>query len=70
MELQQDLLERASLVLRGPSPDSLHRSASRAFDERLGDRAWRMDEERFTPCLVTMGGRVRLYEGRFHAVRV
>ncbi len=68
MELQTDL-PAATLVIRGPSPDSLYRRACQSFDKQLGDRSWRFIEQRFTPCLVTIGGRVRLYEGRFEAAR-
>jgi hypothetical protein len=62
VEAQKDVI-----VLRGLSPDTLHRRACRSFDQRLGERRWTLTEQRFTPCLVTIGGRVRLYEGRFEA---
>jgi hypothetical protein len=56
-----------SIVLRGLSPQRMHARAAEEFDARFGGRSWRLREERFTPCLVTVGGRVRLYEGRFDA---
>ena len=58
----------ASIVLRGVSPQRMHLRATREFDTRFGARSWRLEGERFTPCLVTIGGRVRLYEGRFDAI--
>lgn len=62
------LAERTeSLILRGISPQRMHLRAGREFDARFGVRGWRLKDERFLPCVVTVGGRVRLYEGRFDA---
>jgi hypothetical protein len=69
MTAQADLLVDERLVLRGPSPDALRRQACLAFDDRLGEQSWRFGATSFLPCLVSIGGRVRLYEGRFEAVR-
>jgi hypothetical protein len=68
MEAQADLLTSERLVLRGPSPDALRRQACLAFDRRLGERCWTLCETCVVPCSVTLGGRPRLYEGRFAAV--
>lgn len=58
-----------TIVLRGFSPAELRRHAEKSCSAAFGDGAWRIDDETFVPCLVSLGGRVRLYEGRFHAVR-
>jgi len=57
-----------TLVLRGLSPRELRKQASCRFDERFGEGSWRLCGERTRPCLVSIGGRVRLYECRFEAV--
>jgi hypothetical protein len=60
----------ASLTMRGFSPTDLRRRAAsdccRVFGEDCG---WRFTREEIVPCMVSIGGRVRLYEGRFEASR-
>jgi hypothetical protein len=58
-----------TIVLRGFSPAELRRHAEAKCRSAFGDDSWRITDEAFVPCLVSLGGRVRLYEGRFHAVR-
>ncbi len=65
------LLEQAkTIVLRGFSPSELRRHAVRSCNAGGGGDSWRIVDESFVPCLVSLGGRVRLYEGRFRAVPV
>jgi hypothetical protein len=62
--------DRASLVMRGFSPSDLKRRASRDCGQVFGrDGAWGFTREEIVPCMVSIGGRVRLYEGRFEARR-
>jgi hypothetical protein len=56
------------VVLRGVSPREMRKRACCRFDERFGDGCWRLCAERTQPCLVSIGGRVRLYECEFQAV--
>jgi hypothetical protein len=58
-----------SVVLRGLSPRELRERAQCEFDRRFGKGCWQLCGERSEPCLVSVGGRVRLYECRFEAVR-
>ena len=62
--------DRASVLVRGFSPSELRRRATRDCREALGSGAdWRFTREEIVPCLVSIGGRVRLYEGHFEASR-
>jgi hypothetical protein len=62
--------DRASLRMRGFSPAGLRRRAVRGCSQVFGiDGGWRFTREEIVPCLVSPGGRVRLYEGRFDATR-
>jgi hypothetical protein len=62
--------DRASVVVRGFSPPDLKRRAARDCGHVFGrDEAWKFTREEIVPCLVSIGGRVRLYEGRFEACR-
>lgn len=56
-----------AVVVRGISPEACRRQAACACDRELGDRCWRFEQEQVSPCLVTLGGRPRLWEGRFVA---
>jgi hypothetical protein len=56
-----------TVVLRGLSPRELRDRARCRFDERFGEGCWRLCGEETKPCLVSIGGRVRLYECRFRA---
>ena len=62
--------DRASVLVRGFNPADLRRRAARDCGEAFGGEPdWRFTREEIVPCLVSIGGRVRLYEGRFEASR-
>ena len=56
-----------TVVLRGLSPRELREQAACRFDHRFGEGCWRLCGDRTRPCLVSIGGRVRLYECAFEA---
>jgi hypothetical protein len=58
-----------SVVLRGFNPDDLRRRALGECGRVFGDCPWQLTEAHVVPCMVSAGGRVRLYEGRFSACR-
>ena len=58
----QDSLE---LTLRGFSPEELKACA----EKRCACYGLKVQESEIRPCMVSPGGRVRLYEGRFVATR-
>jgi hypothetical protein len=62
------IAEPETVVLRGLSPRDLRKRASCQFDERFGKGCWHLCGEATRPCLVSIGGRIRLYECRFDAV--
>ena len=62
MEQKQDELE---LTLRGFSPEELKACAER----RCACYGYEVRQAEIRPCMVSPGGRVRLYEGRFVAAR-
>jgi hypothetical protein len=55
------------LTLRGFSPGELRARAEEACKCHFGECEWTLDEAEFVPCVGSLGGRVRLYEGRFVA---
>lgn len=58
-----------SVVVRGLSPADLRRCAVRECERVFGAQdCWCFTQSEVVPCLVSLGGRVRLYEGRFVAV--
>jgi hypothetical protein len=59
--------ERFEVVLRGFSPRELEERAEGECARHFGDNGWQMCEKACAPCLVSLGGRVRLYEARFVA---
>jgi hypothetical protein len=62
--------DRATLTMRGLSPADLRRRAARDCSRVFGDdRGWQFTREEIVPCVRSLGGRVRLYEGRFDARR-
>jgi hypothetical protein len=62
--------DRATLTMRGLSPADLRRRATRDCSRLFGeDCCWQFTREEIVPCVRSMGGRVRLYEGRFDACR-
>jgi hypothetical protein len=54
--------ERIELKLRGFSPRELHERAEGECAKRFGEAGWQICEERCKPCLISLGGHVRLYE--------
>ena len=67
--IESAALASRTIVVRGFSAAELRRQAEKKCRVAFGDDAWRITDESFTPCLQSLGGRVRLYEGRFHAAR-
>ena len=59
----------ALIVIRALSAGDARRSATRACARELGGDDWQIVDESITTCLTTVGGRPRLYEGRFTARR-
>jgi hypothetical protein len=58
-----------SVLLRGFSPDALRTKALGECGRVFGDCPWQLTKADVVPCMVSAGGRVRLYEGRFSACR-
>jgi hypothetical protein len=58
-----------SLRLRGFSPGGLQRRALGECGRVFGDCPWQLTRAEVVPCMVSAGGRVRLYEGHFSACR-
>ena len=65
MELRVE--DRLSVTVRGLTPEACRKQAACACDRALGDHCWRFEQQDVRPCLVTLGGRPRLWEGRFVA---
>jgi hypothetical protein len=63
MERQED--ESLELTLRGFSPEELRACA----EKRCACYGLKVREADIRPCMISPGGRVRLYEGRFVAAR-
>ena len=59
--------QRLELTLRGFSPQELKASAERECARHFGECQWKISEASVCPCLVSLGGRPRLYEARFVA---
>jgi hypothetical protein len=59
--------ERYEVTLRGFSPRELWTRAEGACARHFGEQGWQMCEKTCAPCLVSLGGRVRLYEAHFVA---
>jgi hypothetical protein len=55
------------LTLRGFSPRELKALAEEACRCHFGECEWKLEKAEFVPCVGSLGGRVRLYEGRFVA---
>jgi hypothetical protein len=54
--------EPLELTLRGFSPRELEAFVERECKRHFGQCAWRIDRATCTPCMETLGGRVRLFE--------
>lgn len=57
--------EEIQLTLRGFSPQQLRACA----EKRCACYGFHVRESEIRPCMVSQGGHVRLYEGRFRAAR-
>jgi hypothetical protein len=60
-------VESFELTLRGFSARELNALAERECRRHFGTCAWRFEEASCIPCMGTLGGRIRLYEGKFVA---
>jgi hypothetical protein len=63
--MEQRLQDSLELTLRGFSPEELKACA----EKRCACYGLKVREAQIRPCMVSAGGRVRLYEGRFVAGR-
>jgi len=54
--------ERFEFTVRGFSPRELEARAEGECARHFGEKGFRMCERTCAPCLVSLGGRVRLYE--------
>jgi hypothetical protein len=59
--------QRFEVTLRGFSPRELAVNAGRECARHFGDCPFKISEATVCPCLVSLGGRARLYEARFVA---
>jgi hypothetical protein len=67
MTPQETVPERFEVTLRGFSPRELTATAERECARHFGECQWKISEASVCPCLVSIGGRPRLYEARFVA---
>jgi hypothetical protein len=58
-----------SVVLRGFSADVVRKRALGECGKVFGDCPFQLTRAEVVPCMVSAGGRVRLYEGHFCACR-
>jgi hypothetical protein len=65
MEQSERQQEELELTLRGFSPEELRACA----EKRCACYGLEVREAEIRPCMVSTGGRVRLYEGHFVAAR-
>jgi hypothetical protein len=61
--------DEVSVVVRGFSPDVLQQRALGECGRVFGDCPFQMTKADVVPCMVSAGGRVRLFEGHFSACR-
>ena len=59
--------DRVLITARGFSPAELWRYATRECEKALGRDCWCFTLAEVKPCMVSLGGRARLFEGRFVA---
>jgi hypothetical protein len=60
--------QEVSVVVQGFSPAQLEDCAARECEQALGAKdSWEFTKAEIVPSMVSLGGRVRLYEGRFVA---
>ncbi len=63
--MEQRTQDSVELTLRGFSPEELKACA----EKRCACYGLKVQEAEIRPCMISAGGRVRLYEGRFVAGR-
>ena len=56
---------RQTMVVCGLCRDDLRRCVERDCRRSFGESGWQIVGETISPRLTTLGGRVRLWEGRF-----
>jgi len=61
--------DEVTVVIRGFSRDVLQQRAVGECGRVFGDCPFQMTRADVVPCMVSAGGRVRLFEGRFSACR-
>jgi hypothetical protein len=61
----REAVEEVELTLRGFSPEELRACA----EKRCACYGLKLRQAEIRPCMVSLGGHVRLYEGRFLAAR-
>lgn len=60
--------QEVSVVVQGFSRAQLQQTAARECEQALGAKdSWQFTKAEIVPSMVSLGGRVRLYEGRFVA---
>ncbi len=59
--------DRVLVTARGFSPAELRRYATRECEKALGRDCWCFTQADVRPCMVSLGGRARLFEGHFVA---
>jgi hypothetical protein len=59
--------DRVLVTARGFSPAELRRYATRECEKALGHGCWCFTQADVRPCMVSLGGRARLFEGHFVA---
>jgi hypothetical protein len=59
--------QRFEITLRGFSTQELTAAAERKCAQFFGECPFKISEATVCPCLVSIGGRPRLYEARFVA---
>jgi hypothetical protein len=61
--------DEVSVIVRGFSCDVLQERALGECGRVFGDCPFQLTRADVVPCMVSAGGRVRLFEGRFSACR-
>ncbi len=65
----QSAEHRETVVVRGFSAQDLRRCVNRDCRASMGETGWQIVGETIVPRMVSLGGRVRLWEGRFEVAR-
>jgi hypothetical protein len=65
MEAVAGQRQSEEIVVRACCRVALEGRAAKECRRRFGDCAWQLSETAVCPCMVSLGGHVRLWEGRF-----